>query len=908
MEQGKETSQLRMAVVRTALPVGLSIVLFASATLFFAIPTVEEMMMASKREMIGELTATVYALLWEYEKRVESGELTRAEAQARAKEEVRGLRYGPEGKDYFWINDMHPRIIMHPYRPDLEGRDVCDFCDPSGKRPFVEFVEAVRENESGYVDYMWQWKDDAAHIVPKLSHVRLFKPWGWVIGTGVYVEDVHAKIAEITHALNTSFGVIFMLLVCVSAYIVWQGLRIETTRSQAVDALRRSERRLNDIIEFLPDATLVIDREDRVIAWNRAIEEMTGVSKEDILGKREYDYALPFYGVRRPIVGNLVLHPNEDIRGEYLSLNEVHTRLQGEAFAPALGSEGRYVLATASPLYDPDGSVAGVIESIRDVTERRMAENALRQERDFNAALIQGSPAFIVMTNEDGTTHLMNNTMLKELGYSLNEVSGHDYLSAFVPVEDHSTVKEAVRTLISASNVEATCVNRVWAKDGRELIVEWHLCMLPDPESESRRFLGVGVDVTARKKAENELQRTRALLTNIVNSMPSILIGVGPDMTVIQWNREAEAVTGLPANRVEGRPLGEVLPDLADDESLIRRAIQELQPLYVRKRPKEVDGRTRYADITIYPLTGGDLVGAVIRIDDATERVRIEEMMIQSEKMLSVGGLAAGMAHEINNPLAGILQNMYVIQNRLSRDLAKNQRVAKECGTTMATIEAYLIKRSVAPMLNAVFESGRRAAQIVDNMLSFSRKGDSSFRASSLTDALDKVVELAQSDFNLKRKYDFRKIEIVREYETGVPDVPCEVSKIQQVFLNILKNGAEAMCAGAEEEKPLAEADGERKPCFHLRVSLRGAMVQVEIEDNGPGMDEETSKRIFEPFFTTKDIGVGTGLGLSVSYFIIVEEHGGQMEVESHPKEGTRFLIRLPLARSVKTNGHEEGL
>jgi len=182
-------------------------------------------------------------------------------------------------------------------------------------------------------------------------------------------------------------------------------------------------------------------------------------------------------------------------------------------------------------------------------------------------------------------------------------------------------------------------------------------------------------------------------------------------------------------------------------------------------------------------------------------------------------------------------------------------------------------------------DSGARAAKIVNNMLSFSRMGDASMAIQDLAALLDNTVELAQSDYDLKRKYDFRKIKIVRDYDPETPPVTCAGSKIQQVFLNIFKNGAEAMA----ETVTRPEASQ-----FTLRVGPDRGGVRVEIQDNGPGMDAAVRKRIFEPFYTTKSGKDGTGLGLSVSYFIITDNHNGSMSVESEPGKGARFIIQLP--------------
>jgi signal transduction histidine kinase len=285
-------------------------------------------------------------------------------------------------------------------------------------------------------------------------------------------------------------------------------------------------------------------------------------------------------------------------------------------------------------------------------------------------------------------------------------------------------------------------------------------------------------------------------------------------------------------------------------------------------------------------LASNGVEGAVIRVDEVTERVRIEEMMIQTEKMMSVGGLAAGMAHEVNNPLGVIMQATQNVLRRLSPEVPANVRVAEECGLPLEALTNYLDRREIVNFLEDIRSSGQRAADVVSNMLSFSRKSEKGGSSESLSELLDRTLVLAGSDYDLKKKYDFRQIEIVREYDPSAPNVVCQAGKIQQVFLNILRNGAEAM----QETWAMGGV-----PQFTLRVSSEADMVRVEIEDNGPGMEESIRRRVFEPFFTTKPPGVGTGLGMSVSYFIISDDHGGTMEVESSPGNGARLIIRLPV-------------
>lgn len=395
-------------------------------------------------------------------------------------------------------------------------------------------------------------------------------------------------------------------------------------------------------------------------------------------------------------------------------------------------------------------------------------------------------------------------------------------------------------------------------------------------------------DIRQKEEAEAKLKAAEGYTRNILDSMPSILIAVDEEGRVTQWNQEAARTTGVPAGDALGRRFADVYPEAPLDMERIRAAVTGNVPVKEAKVPRKDGDVVGYVDVTVYPLETGSVRGAVVRIDDVSERVRLEEMMIQSEKMVSIGGLAAGMAHEINNPLAGILQNAQVIRNRISPDLPANSSAAGDVGIDLESLHAYLDRRGCLRMMDSIMESGQRAARIVENMLSFSRKSNVEMAKVDVCALLDRTVELAANDYDLKRQYDFRRIRIIREYEADLPFVSCEESKIQQVFFNLIRNGAQAM------------ASRQGDACFVLRARSSGDAVRIEIADNGPGMSEELRKRIFEPFFTTKKVGEGTGLGLSVSYFIVVENHGGQMEVESIPGQGTTFIVLLPLTPGVK--------
>lgn len=225
-------------------PVVLSVVLFFMTIFLLVLPAMESALMAQRRGLIHELTETAWSTINQYYQKQLLGELTQMAAQEQAIAHVRQLRYGLDSKDYFWMNDMTPRMIMHPYRPDLEGKDISHFSDPSGKRLFVEFVKVVRKSGGGYVDYQWQWMDEPGRIVPKISYVKGFSPWEWVVGTGVYIVDIQSEISVITRKLTWICIGIMALVFLLSAVIVWQGVKVEKERSRAEERARLQQEQL----------------------------------------------------------------------------------------------------------------------------------------------------------------------------------------------------------------------------------------------------------------------------------------------------------------------------------------------------------------------------------------------------------------------------------------------------------------------------------------------------------------------------------------------------------------------------------------------------------------------------------------------------------------------------------------
>ena len=218
---------------RIVLPALVAITLFIFSSFFLFIPKLEKGLLEQKKIMIKELVNSSYNMIHFMDREVSSGAYSLKDAQKIAIDHLREMKYGVDGKDYFWINDFSPLLVMHPYRPDLEGQNMSDFVDPAGTKVFMEFVKAVSKTGEGYVSYMWQWEDDKNKIIPKLSFVKEYKPWGWIIGTGVYLEDVKKEVALISRNLIVISVIILILVFLIAWYQIHQALNVLRMRQLA---------------------------------------------------------------------------------------------------------------------------------------------------------------------------------------------------------------------------------------------------------------------------------------------------------------------------------------------------------------------------------------------------------------------------------------------------------------------------------------------------------------------------------------------------------------------------------------------------------------------------------------------------------------------------------------------------
>lgn len=423
------------------IPLYATYALFALSIFLVFIPELKENMLEQKMTMIRELTESTIGILAEYDQKIKSGVSGADEAKNEAKEQIRMLRYGPEGKDYFWINDMHPFMIMHPYRQDLEGMDLTLFRDSEGNYPFVAMVEKVLQSKSGYVNYYWQWKDSSAKVSPKISYVKSFPPWGWILGTGIYTEDVNSEIKPILKNLSTISITILMIVLGISLYLTMQTVRSEKERLQAIDQLFKSEEMHRKFIENAPVGMYTVNLKGEFSYINKKLETLTGYKKERWLDKSF-----------RPIV-----HPDDLVIVE----QKISQRVEGIGSSTPytiriFNSNGviRWIKITSESIYDRENeprTLIGIQSFVEDVTRQKEAESALRSSEGRLKAILEANPDPMVCYDLNGHPQYLNPAFTKVFGWTMDELKGKKV--PFVPEDQKKISAEKIRQILDYGEV-----------------------------------------------------------------------------------------------------------------------------------------------------------------------------------------------------------------------------------------------------------------------------------------------------------------------------------------------------------------------------------------------------------------------------------------------------------------------
>lgn len=353
-----------------------------------------------------------------------------------------------------------------------------------------------------------------------------------------------------------------------------------------------------------------------------------------------------------------------------------------------------------------------------------------------------------------------------------------------------------------------------------------------------------------------ELAHLKEFSESIIESINVGILAVDPQGVITTWNSALEELMGIDRSKALGRKIHEVL-----DPELIRALRNVIgQPSWAVVDPRSIykirtvsdDNRELYLNVSIAPFEtiGGETVGSLIVIEDISERLRLEQQLQQSEKLSSIGLLAAGVAHEVNTPLTGISSYAQMLLKQLPQTDPRYKLLVK------------------------IEEQAQRASNIVTSLLNFSRMETTEFVQLDIHKVIDDTLQLVEPQLR------GRRVKLLRHYASGLPSVLGNATKLQQVFMNLVLNARDAMPDGGT---------------LSIKTFMNGFMVGIEVEDTGTGIPPENVRRIYDPFFTTKGVGRGTGLGLALSYGII-QEHSGRIHVESQVGQGTQFTIYLPSA------------
>ena len=431
-------------------------------------------------------------------------------------------------------------------------------------------------------------------------------------------------------------------------------------------------------------------------------------------------------------------------------------------------------------------------------------------------------------------------------------------------LRESATARETIARLNLNYYIPCTVQNRIIAVLGLGKTTAGDFLSSEDVEllETLAGYLGIAIQnarlYASLEQKASEYERLKEFSENIVESINVGVLAVDLEDRIESWNSQMEVMYALPRSQVLGQRLSEVFPAAFMEEFYRVRQNPGIHNLY-KFRLNTPAGDTRAANIAIAPLVTRkfSVIGRLIIVDDITERIELESQLSQAEKLSSIGLLAAGVAHEVNTPLAVISSYAQMLTKQINGDA------------------------KLASLLDKITRQTFRASEIVNNLLNFSRTSATEFSDVDVNKIIAETITLLEHQFKISR------IKVETDLYRGLPPIHGNTGKLQQVFLNLFLNAKDAMAGGGT-----------------LRIQTsNGNNVQVNVSDTGSGIAPENLNRIYDPFFTTKTApregqSRGTGLGLSVTYGII-QEHAGQIRVDSVPGQGTVFYLEFPLRKAV---------
>jgi two-component system NtrC family sensor kinase len=478
----------------------------------------------------------------------------------------------------------------------------------------------------------------------------------------------------------------------------------------------------------------------------------------------------------------------------------------------------------------------------------------LQAATDIVAAL----PDAVVITGTDRRVLAANQAGADMLGWQIGEVVGQAIADNVWPGERSHVAAREDRVLSGEPQRYETRIVNHRTGEERDVAVS------SGPFRMSGEIIGTVAtlrDITDPKRAQDTLARSEARYRHLVESASDAIVTLDANGRFTTVNHAAENISGYKREELVGQWFAPMLPDddlpkaLAHFQQALSGETGLFESQFYRK-----DGEVRTISITYSTPQKDEEVLCLIR--DVTDQKMLQEQLIQSEKMSAIGQLVSGVAHELNNPLAGIsaFAQLLLAEKRFPPD----QRTAAE----------------------TIYSEARRASRIVQNLLTFARQHKAEKGPTEINQVLDDTLELRGYELRV------RGIDVRREYDDSLPDTMADAHQLQQVFLNLITNAEQAM---------------EQREGHHHRLTVRtrrnSDSIRIEVEDTGAGIPPNLIERIFNPFFTTKPTGSGTGLGLSISLGI-VREHEGRIWAENPPQAGARFVVEIPVTEPRPSGEH----
>jgi len=628
--------------------------------------------------------------------------------------------------------------------------------------------------------------------------------------------------------------------------------------------IMNSEQRLADIIDFLPDATVVIDKDGLVIAWNRAIEVLTGVEAEEILGKGDYEYALPFYGCRRPMLIDLVTKPADEVERAYGAFQREGESIFAEIYIPSFKPGGIYLWGKASPLYDTEGNLVGSIESMRDVTKHKKAEIALHENLRFLQHLIDTIPNPIFYKDRNCIYQGCNLAFEEYLGLSKREIIGKSVYDV-APQDLADKYNEMDLALLNAPGVQVY-ESAVMYSDGIKHDVIFYKATYTNADGIVSGLVGVMLDITSRKQAEEALREREGKYRLLVEGQTDLVVKVDTEGRFLFVSPTYCEMFG----KTEEDLLGSKFMPLVYEEDRERTA-KEMEKLYrtpytcyIEQRAMTKDGWRwlAWADKSVLDDQGN--VIAIIGVGrDITERKHAEHELLRTKEAAEAATkvkseFLANMSHELRTPMNAVI------------------------GMTSLLLDENLTSEQM-DFVDTIRNSADALMVMINDILDFtqleSEKGE-------LEEQPFDLRSLVENALDLVAKKAFEKgIDIAYLMDRSVPEtIVSDPTRLCQVLLNLLNNAVKFT-----EQGEIA-----------LTISYARAGVRQEVHfavrDTGIGISQEDICDLFQPF-SHLDMSFsreyeGTGLGLAISKKL-VELMGGRIWVESELGVGSTFHFTI---------------